>query len=76
MNTNNTTNRTPATYAEAIAQGYKDGAQQWQRGYISRRQNSTAAPVHVAGGKRRGQLYVLLPSHKSTNYCVRQYLIK
>lgn len=67
---------TPKTYADAIAQGYTDSAATYQRGYISRKSIIANAPIHVAGGSRKGQLYVLLPSRKSTQYCIRQYLIK
>ena len=64
------------TYADAIKAGYKDGGTKYQRGYISRRVDTMAQPVRVAGGNRKGQLYVLLPSYDSTRYCVRRYLYK
>lgn len=65
----------PRTYAEAIKQGYRDGETRWARGYISRKCKLSETPVRVAGGTRKGQLYVDLPSYRSTNYHIRQYLI-
>lgn len=64
------------TYAEAKAQGYKDAGQTWFRGYVSRRVNPDNQPVKVAGGSRKGELYVELPSWESTTYSIRQYLAK
>lgn len=74
--TTSTAPATPATYKDALAQGYRPGPRKYQRGYVSRRTDVDAAPVHIAGGNRRGQLYVLLPSYDATAYCFRQYLIK
>lgn len=63
------------TYYDAISAGYKDYDVRWQRGYVKRRHwNLHDAPIHVAGGKRKGQLYVLMPSWKSSRYCYRLYL--
>lgn len=64
------------TYMDAIKAGYKDGDTTCQRGYISRRADPDAQPVRVAGGSRKGQLYVLLPCYCSTQYYIRQYLYK
>lgn len=64
------------TYADAIKAGYKEADTKYQRGYISRRADPDAQPVRVAGGSRKGQLYVLLPCYRSTQYCIRQYLYK
>ena len=64
------------TYGEALQAGYKDGETRWQHGYVSRRCDPMKQPVLIAGGTRKGELYVLLPSWKSTTYCIRQYLIK
>ena len=64
------------TYNEALQAGYKNGKQMYQRGYVSRRCNSGEQLVRMAGGHRKGQLYVLLPSWQSTTYCIRQYLVK
>lgn len=63
------------TYATAKAAGYKDGDIESQRGYVSRKVNPDEQPVLTANGSRKGQLYVLLPSKSSTQYCYRQYLI-
>lgn len=64
------------TLKEALAQGYKFTDSTWERGYVSRKQDNMTATVRTAGGRRKDQLYVLLPSHLSTRYCIRQYLMK
>lgn len=64
------------TYKEAKAQGYVIVYRAWQRGYVSRKVNMDDQPVLVAGGKRRGMLYVVGPSWVSTVYCMRYYLAK
>lgn len=61
------------TYLEAKKQGYKDGRQSYQRGYVSRRVNTNDQSVLISG---RGEMYVLLPCWTSTQYCIRQYLYK
>lgn len=62
-------------YLEARNKGYKLGDTAYQRGYVSRKAYIDDLPVHKAGGRRKGQLYVLLPSYRSTQYCIRQYLV-
>lgn len=64
------------TLNEALDAGYVRGEMKYQRGYISRRADIGEAPVHVAGGRRKGELYILLPCYHSTTYCMRQYLRK
>lgn len=64
------------TYTEAKARGYKDADSTWFRGYVSRKIDTDQQTVKVAGGSRKGQLYVELPSWASTNYAIRQYLVK
>lgn len=64
------------TYKQAIEQGYKTADTKYQRGYISRKANIDDLPVMTAGGNRKNQLYVLLPCWNSSQYCVRQYLVK
>lgn len=64
------------TYADAIKAGYREADIKYQRGYIRRRADPDAQPVRVAGGSRKGQLYVLLPCFTSTQYCFRQYLYR
>ena len=64
------------TYQDAIKAGYIAGETKYQRGYVSRKTNADMQPVHVAGGRRKGQLYALLPCYTSTQYCIRQYFIK
>lgn len=66
---------TPRTLRDALKQGYTAGEATWTRGYISRRADPLDAPVHVAGGSRAGELYVLEASYNSTTYCLRRYLI-
>lgn len=67
-------NLMPRTYAEARKLGYKDADKQYQRGYISRKTNLFEQPVLIAGGKRKGQLYILVPCFRTTRYCMRMYL--
>lgn len=67
-------NNMPKTYKEAVEMGYTRGVTAYQRGYVSRRGGWENQLVHVAGGARKGQLYVLVPCWTSTQYCVRQYL--
>ena len=67
---------TTMTYQDAINQGYHVADTKYQRGYVSRKADPMKQPVHVAGGLRKGHLYVLLACVESTRYCVRQYLIK
>lgn len=62
------------TYGQVLTMGYRDADSRYQRGYISRRVDADSQPVHVAGGNRRGALYVLLPAANSSQYCIRQYL--
>lgn len=69
-------NRIPKTYNEAMAMGYHEADITWQRGYVSRVLNKCNAEVQIAGGHRKGQLYILIPSDTSTQFCMRQYLTK
>lgn len=64
------------TYKEAKANGYKVVGSAWTRKYISRKINVDEQPVHEAGGRRKGLLYVEVPSWKSTQYSTRLYLAK
>lgn len=64
------------TYAEAKKNGYIAADCTYFRGYISRKINADDQLVKVAGGSRKGQLYVELPCWHSTNYAIRQYLTK
>lgn len=66
----------PKTYEEALAMGYHEADTTWQRGYVSRMKNKCNAEIKIAGGKRKGQLYILIPSDTSTQFCIRQYLTK
>ena len=61
---------------QALEQGYKMADMKYQRGYVSRKVNREEQEVHVAGGNRKGQLYVLVPCFTSTQYCYRLYLTR
>lgn len=63
-------------YGEALEKGYTNGDWKWERGYVSRNCDKYEQQVWTAGGTRYGEKYVLLPSWRSTQYCIRQYLIK
>lgn len=75
MTTTNTSN-TPRTLREALDMGYRISDMMYQRGYISRKVNMDEQPVKVAGGIRRGQLYVDAPCETSTQYSFRYYLAR
>lgn len=68
------------TLKEAEEQGYKYAFMSWQRGYVSRKispeKNADKIKVYAAGGMRKGLLYYLSPSWRSTLYCHRVYLRK
>lgn len=64
------------TLKQALESGYTLGDTRLHMGYVSRRVNPDEQPVMVAGGSRRGELYVELPNWKSTNYYIRQYLVR
>lgn len=68
-------NYTNMTYAQALENGYRDGDLMYFQGYVSRRVNQGEQPVMIAGGTRKGELYVELPNWRSTNFSFRQYLI-
>lgn len=72
----NTTTSTPHTLSDALDQGYRIADQMYQRGYISRKINMYDQPVKVAGGSRRGQLYIEAPCSTSTQYSCRIYLAR
>ena len=61
------------TYKDAKKQGYKNGRQAYQRGYVSRKIDINNQPVLTSG---KGELYVLFPCWTSTQYCIRQYIYK
>lgn len=64
------------TYSDAVKAGYIDGESRLQAGYTSRKTATDDAPVYIAGGYRKGQLFALLPNYSSTRFCYRQYLVK
>ena len=64
-------------YQEALAAGYRPADVRLTRGYVSRKNFVLdQAECHEAGGYRKGQLYVLCPNWRSTEYSYRQYLRK
>lgn len=63
------------TYKEAIEQGYRNGDCMYTIGYISRKTDILQQPVQIAGGRRKGQLYVEIPARQTSRYHIRQYLI-
>ena len=74
----NITNPIVGTYEDFREQGYVYGDIVWQRGYVSRKLTTYACtPVYaVTKGKRKGQLFILIPSYISTRYCRRIYLVR
>lgn len=62
------------TYKDYLEAGWTDGALKYQRGYVSRKTNLDEQEVLTAGGRRKGQKYILCPCWESTTYCYRQYL--
>ena len=74
--TTTTTASTPRTLSDALDQGYRIADQMYQRGYISRKTDIGAQPIKVAGGSRRGQLYIEAPCSTSTQYSYRIYLAR
>ena len=66
----------PRNLSEALSLGYTLGDHVIHLGYTSRKVSVELQPIHVAGGKRSGQLYVELPNRMSTRFgTIRQYLI-
>ena len=74
----NITNPIVGNFEDFRNQGYVYGDVVWQRGYVSRKLTTHACtPVYaVTRGKRKGQLFILIPSYISTRYCKRIYLVR
>ena len=74
----NITNPIVGNYWDYLKNGYEFGDIKWQRGYVSRKLTTYACtPVYaVTKGKRKGQLFILIPSYISTRYCKRIYLVR
>ena len=66
----------PRTLYDALSEGYEVVDCSLQRGYVSRKVTIKDCVIKVAGGKRKGQIYALVPSYRSTQYCRRFYLRK
>jgi hypothetical protein len=64
----------PKSYFDAKKAGWIETNTSLCRGYVSRKMNTDNAPIHAAGGIRRGEYYVLLPSWQTSQFCIRQYL--
>ena len=63
------------TYEEALHKGYRLGDRMYTIGYLSRTIDVMSQPVKVAGGSRKGQLYVDVPAYQTSRYHMRQYLV-
>lgn len=74
----NINNPIVGNYLDYLRKDYTFGDIRWQRGYVSRVTTCVGNnPVYaVTSGKRKGQVFVLYPSYKSTRYCLRVYLTK
>ena len=72
------TNPIVGIFEDFREQGYVYGDIAWQRGYVSRTltTNSTRPVYSVTRGKRKGQLFIVIPSYISTRYCKRIYLVR
>lgn len=66
----------PKTLKDAYDDGYRITETKHVRGYLSRKVCEMDQPVKVAGGIRKGQLYVELPCYTSATYHYRCYLTK
>lgn len=66
--------KVPRTYGEAIASGYITADRKYSRGYISRKTDINNQPIKIAAGKRKGDIYINIPSYDSTRYHYRLYL--
>lgn len=65
------------TLNDYLAKGYRlDGDMMYQTGYVSRKVDLGNQIVCTAGGRRKGEPYILRPCFKSTRYCFRHYLTK
>ena len=64
------------TLREALKAGYKLGDMKLTPGYISTKAKIFDQEVLTAGGRRNGELYVLIHNPKSTRYCLRQYIYR
>ena len=65
------------TLNDYLDAGYHlDGGMTYQRGYVSRKVDLGEQIVYEAKGKRKGELYILVPCYTSSRYCFRHYLTK
>ena len=69
------------TLDEIKASGYIFGESSFSRGYVRRdskaEKNGTRVyRIQQAGGRRKGQIYIDLPFNTSTQYHIRQYLVR
>lgn len=66
----------PKTLRDALENGYRIDERVHVRGYLSRKINPLDQPVKIAGGSRKGRLFVESPRYDSSTYHYRFYLIK
>lgn len=49
-----------------------------ERGYVSRKKDIEIAyedhQIHIAGGRRKGEIFIYLPCYYSSQYCHRAYI--
>lgn len=64
------------TLKDALENGYIITEWKYQGGYVSRKVDGLQQPVLIAGARRKGQMYVLLPAYNTTRFCYRAYLGK
>lgn len=66
------------TLNDYLDMGYHlDGGMEYQNGYVSRKIKDLGNQiVYEAGGRMKGQFYILEPCFTSTRYCFRHYLTK
>ena len=65
---------TKLSYKQAIKNGWQIADERSQRKYVSRKVNLENQPVLAAGGHRKGEFYVEVPSWQSSRYSIRRYL--
>lgn len=70
------TDHIPTTLDEALDQGYRLADMQYTKGYLSRKTDLRTQPVHIAGGNRKGDLYIEEPCWNTSKYHFRHYLVR
>ena len=62
------------TLDDALKAGYVRADMRLHVGYAPRYADIGKTPVHIAGGKRKNEFYIMLPCDLSLKYYYRQYL--